>query len=173
MARDTDKEKGKEKESQEKQGKSKNKIFLIGLPVLVVLIFAGAAGAYFLGAFGGSGGSAAKADAAQVETEKKKDLGPLLEMEDLVVNIMHKDSTRFLKVGITLEAADKESKKAIERRMPQITDAVLLLVGNRTFNDIKDLQGKMQLKADLLARIQELSGKGKVADIYFTDFVVQ
>lgn len=174
MAKDTEKEKGKAKESQEKQPKSKNKIFLIGLPVLVVLIFAGAAGAYFLGAFGGSGGSAAKADAAQVETEKKKkNLGPLLEMEDLVVNIMHKDSTRFLKVGITLEAADKESKKAIERRMPQITDAVLLLVGNRTFDDIKDLQGKMQLKADLLARIQELSGEGKVSDIYFTDFVVQ
>ncbi|MFO7839139.1 MAG: flagellar basal body-associated protein FliL [Desulfosalsimonadaceae bacterium] len=173
MARDKEKEKGKEKESQEKQPKSKNKIFLIGLPVLVVLIFAGAAGAYFLGVFGGSGGSAQQADAAQVETGKKKNLGPLLEMEDLVVNIMHKDNTRFLKVGITLETADEESKEAIERRMPQITDAVLLLVGNRTFVDIKDLQGKMQLKADLLARIQELSGRGKVEDIYFTDFVVQ
>ncbi len=163
--------KEKEKETPEKQSRSKNKLFLIGVPILVLLIFGTAAGAYFLGAFNGGGGGA-EASAGRSSGENKS-LGPLLEMEDLVVNITHKDSTRFLKVGITLEAADKESSDAIKRRLPQITDAVLLMVGNKSFDEIKDLQGKMQLKADLLARIQELSGNGKVENLFFTDFVVQ
>ena len=168
------KEKGKE--AQEKKDKEpaksggKNKIFLIGVPVLVLLIFGTAAGAYFMGVFSGEKSGTAEAAA---KTEEKKNLGPLLEMEDFVVNIMHDDSARFLKVGITLEVEDEESRTAIKRRMPQIADAVLLMVGNKTFDDVKDLQGKMQLKADLLDRIQELSGRGKVRNIYFTDFVVQ
>jgi flagellar FliL protein len=164
-------QKPEKQEKTEKTGKSKNKIFLIGVPVLFILIFAGAAGAYFLGVFN-SGESSGTAEAA-AKTEKEKKLGPLLEMEDFVVNIMHKDTARFLKVGITLEAKDEESREAVKRRMPQITDAVLLMVGNREFDEIKDLQGKMQLKADLLARIQELSGRGSVENLYFTDFVVQ
>jgi flagellar protein FliL len=94
-------------------------------------------------------------------------------MEDFVVNIMQKDTTRFLKVGITLETKNQESSERIKNRMPQITDAVLLLVGNKQFDQIKDLQGKLQLKADLLAQINSLVGKDEVTEIFFTDFVVQ
>lgn len=166
------KEKEKEKEAQDKQPGSKNKIFLIALPLLAVLVLGGAAGAYFLGVFsGGTGGE--EAAAASQEEQSSKKLGPLIQMEDFVVNIMHDDTTRFLKVGITLEAENKESKKAVERRIPQIKDAVLLHIGNKRFDDIKDLQGKMQLKADLLATIQELAGKGRITNLFFTDFVVQ
>ncbi|MFW6055403.1 MAG: flagellar basal body-associated FliL family protein, partial [Thermodesulfobacteriota bacterium] len=75
--------------------------------------------------------------------------------------------------GITLEVEGKGSKEAVTKRMPQITDAVLLHVGNKRFDEIKDLQGKMQLKADLLARIKELAGNGDVVNLFFTDFVVQ
>lgn len=170
MAKETESQKPDKAEKAGKSSKSKNKILLIGGPVLLLLIFAGAAGAYFLGAFGegGTGASAAAAEAGE-----KEELGPLVEMEDFVVNIMHKDSARFLKMGITLEVEGEESKSAVERRMPQITDAVLLMVGNKEFDEIKDLQGKMQLKADLLARIRDLTGKGGIRNLYFTDFVVQ
>ncbi|MCF8105400.1 MAG: flagellar basal body-associated FliL family protein [Desulfohalobiaceae bacterium] len=160
----------KEKETQEPKKKSRNKIFLIGLPLLVLLIIGGGAGAYFLGAFNSK---ASSETGGLPEKAAKKKLGPLVKMEDFVVNIMHKDSTRFLKMGITLEVEGKESKEAVTNRMPQITDAVLLHVGNKRFDEIKDLQGKMQLKADLLARIKELAGNGDVVNLFFTDFVVQ
>lgn len=162
----------KEKETQapETPPKKRNRYLLLGLPVLVLLLAAAGAGLYFLGVFSAS--SPARAGVPG-PAEEKKELGPLLEMEDFVVNIMHGDTARFLKVGITLETKDEASKEAIKKRMPQITDAVLLLVGNKKYDDIKDLQGKMQLKADLLGRIQQLAGKGEVTNIYFTDFVVQ
>lgn len=161
----------KEKETQETKTKSKNKIFLIGLPLLLLLIIGGGAGAYFLGVFNTPNKDST--GMPESEVKKKRELGPLVEMEDFVVNIMHKDSTRFLKVGITLEVEDTKSSEAVTKRMPQITDAVLLHVGNKRFDQIKDLQGKMQLKADLLTRIQGLAGQGEVVNLFFTDFVVQ
>ncbi|MGM0453286.1 MAG: flagellar basal body-associated FliL family protein [Thermodesulfobacteriota bacterium] len=163
----------KESESQEKSTGSKNILFLVGIALLVLLVAGGVAGAYLLGTVNSEKSDDSSTEEKPSAPAEKKDLGPLVEMEDFVVNIRHNDTSRFLKVGISLEAKDKASKQAIANRMPQIADAVLLMAGNKRFDEIKDLQGKMQLKADLLARIQELSGKGEVVNLFFTDFVVQ
>lgn len=161
----------KKQELKENQKSSKNKIFFIGIPLLIFLVVGGGLAAYFYGGFNGF--RSAEAGSQQSTAQINESLGPLLKMEDLVVNIMHKDTTRFLKMGITLEAKDKESSLRINNRMPQITDAVLLLVGNKNFDQIKDLQGKLQLKADLIAHLNSLLGSDELNDIFFTDFVVQ
>ena len=57
--------------------------------------------------------------------------------------------------------------------MPQIKDAILLLVGNKTYTELNDLQGKIQLRAELINKINSILKQGKVKRIYFTDFVVQ
>jgi flagellar protein FliL len=161
----------KEKETEEKQKKSRNKIFLLGIPLLILLIGGVGTAAYFLG--GVKVSKSSETENAENIPQSIEPLGPLLKMEDFVVNIMQKDTPRFLKVGITLETKNQESSERIKNRMPQITDAVLLLVGNKQFDQIKDLQGKLQLKADLLAQINSLVGKDEVTEIFFTDFVVQ
>lgn len=159
------------KEPKENQKNSKNKIFLIGIPMLIFLVVGGGLAAYFYG--GVNGFRFAEAGLQKNTPTINESLGPLVKMEDFVVNIMHKDTTRFLKIGITLEAKDKESSVRIKNRMPQITDAVLLLVGNKNFDQIRDLQGKLQLKADLIAHVNSLLGNDEINDIFFTDFVVQ
>jgi len=164
------KEKEKEKEISEKPSASLKKLLLIGLPVFMLLLASAAIGLYLLGSFNGADQAEARQSASAAE---KKELGPLVEMEDFVVNITHRDSTRFLKVGITLEVSDSSGVDSVKKRLPQITDAVLLLLGNKKFDEIKDLQGKLQLKADLLAKIRSLAGQGEVMNLYFTDFVVQ
>jgi flagellar FliL protein len=57
--------------------------------------------------------------------------------------------------------------------MPQIRDAILLLVGNKSFSELNDLQGKLQLRAELINRINGVLVSGKVKRIFFTEFVVQ
>jgi flagellar protein FliL len=161
----------KEKEIQETRKKSYNKIFLLGIPLLILLIVGMGTTAYFLG--GITVPKSSEPELSQNVPPKIEPLGHLLKMDDFVVNIIQKDTTRFLKIGITLETKDKESSERIKNRMPQIADAVLLLVGNKQFDQIKDLQGKLQLKADLLAQINSLIGKDEVTEIFFTGFVVQ
>ncbi len=164
------KEKDKDKDAGSAPAKSKKWVFLLAVPLIVLLLAGGAVGAYFLASL--SDGGRADASAGD-EGPKARELGPLVEVGALVVNIAHRDSSRFLKMGITLEARDDRAAREIENRMPQLKDAALLLAGNKTFDDIRDLQGKMQLKADLLARFNELAGRDRVVDLYFTDFVVQ
>ena len=164
------KEKDKDKDARNAPEKSKKWVFFLVIPLIVLLLAGGAVGAYFFASLNDGG----KADASAGDEEAQaRNLGPLVEVGTLVVNITHRDSSRFLKMGITLEASDEQAAREIENRMPQLKDSALLLAGNKAFDDIRDLQGKMQLKADLLARFNELAGRDRVVDLYFTDFVVQ
>ena len=61
----------------------------------------------------------------------------------------------------------------VNKRMPQIRDAILLLIGNKTFDELQDIQGKNQVKAELKSKINSFLKTGKVTNIYLTDFVVQ
>ncbi|PLX91452.1 MAG: flagellar basal body protein FliL [Desulfuromonas sp.] len=128
--------------------------------------------AYLLGSR--SAQDAAPAESAQVEdTSTAEGVGPMVDITDFIINILDKNETRYLKAAITLELENEETVAEVNERMPQIRDSVLLLVGNKTFAELNDLQGKLQLRAEIIVRLNKLLKKGKVKGIYFTEFVVQ
>ncbi|OQY18232.1 MAG: flagellar basal body protein FliL [Desulfobacteraceae bacterium 4572_35.1] len=126
--------------------------------------------AYLLGARSAQN---ATADVAVEETEKPEGVGPMVDIKDFIMNILDKKETRYLKASITLELEDEETVAEVNQRMAQIRDSILLLVGSKTFSELSDLQGKLQLRAEILVRLNKLLQKGKVKAIYFTEFVVQ
>lgn len=149
-------------------GKSKMMLFVI-IGVVVLLVAVGVA-AYLLG----SKSAQSIPVAAEVEeTEKAEGVGPMVDVSDFIINILDKNETRYLKAAITLELENEETVIEVNERMPQIRDSVLLLVGNKTFAELNDLQGKLQLRAEIIVRLNKLLKKGKVKGIYFTEFVVQ
>jgi flagellar FliL protein len=81
--------------------------------------------------------------------------------------------TRYLKAAITLELNGKAGADEVSERLPQLRDAILLHVGNKTFGELNDLQGKLQLREELIAQLNQLLQKGEISKVYFTDFVVQ
>ena len=99
--------------------------------------------------------------------------GNMVELESFIVNILDEKGSRYLKAAVTLDVDNEETVQEIADRMPQIKDAVLLLVGNKAYNDLADLQGKLQLRVELISRLNEILKTGRVRKIYFTDFVVQ
>jgi len=149
-------------------GKSKMMLFVI-IGVVVLLVAVGVA-AYLLG----SKSAQNTPVAVEVEeTEKAEGVGPMVDVSDFIINILDKNETRYLKAAITLELENDETVIEVNERMPQIRDSVLLLVGNKTFAELNDLQGKLQLRAEIIVRLNKLLKKGKVKGIYFTEFVVQ
>jgi flagellar FliL protein len=48
-----------------------------------------------------------------------------------------------------------------------------MLASNKTFEELYDMHGKKQLKAELLIEINAILGSGGAVAIYYTDFVVQ
>lgn len=100
-------------------------------------------------------------------------IGPMVNIDEFVVNIISGDVAHYVKASITVELTNIEVQTEVEQRMPQMRDAILLLISNKTYEELQDLQGKKQLKAELTGKINSFLQTGKVTSIYFTNFVVQ
>ncbi len=157
------------------EGGSKKKLFIIiGAVVLFLLIGGGVAGWFFL-----------KPEPPPPEEldpglqvpvpnlTQTTEIGPMVNIEEFVVNIISGDSPHYVKASLTVELSNEDVQPEVEQRMPQVRDAVLLLIGNKTYEELQDLQGKRQLKAELKSKINSFLQGGKVRAIYFTNFVVQ
>lgn len=150
------------------EGSKKKLIIIIAAVVLLLLVGGGAA--YFL--LGNKDKKDPETEAAAL-TAQAKQVGPMVNIDTFIVNILDDEESRYLKAAITLEVDAESTATEINNRLPQIKDAILLLIGNKTFNELRDMQGKLQLRGELINRLNEILTKGKVKRIYFTDFVVQ
>ncbi|HXE95076.1 MAG TPA: flagellar basal body-associated FliL family protein [Dongiaceae bacterium] len=118
-------------------------------------------------AAGGHGGSPAAGGAAA---------GPaanIFPLEPFIVNIYDGQELRYLKVKVELEMVGPAVKGEIEGRLAPIRDSILILLSAKTLHDIQDVQGKNALKDEILGAINKNIPPGKIAKVYFTDFVVQ
>lgn len=165
-----------EKKDAAKEGGSKKKLFLIiGIAALVLLLGGGgAAWWFFLREKPAPPESQTAAQQVPVpELENKAEIGPMVNIEEFIVNIISGDSPHYVKASLTVELTNDNVTTEVESRMPQMRDAILLLIGNKTYEELQDLQGKKQLKAELKSKINSFLQTGKVKSIYFTNFVVQ
>lgn len=118
-------------------------------------------------AAGGHGGAPAAGGAAA---------GPaanIFPLEPFIVNIYDGQELRYLKVKVELEMVSPAIKPEIEGRLAPIRDSILILLSAKTLHDIQDVQGKNALKDEILGAINKNIPPGKIAKVYFTDFVVQ
>ena len=114
------------------------------------------------GAEGGGHGGAAAGAASTVYP-----------LEPFIVNIYDGQELRYLKVKVELEMTNPAVKAELDARLAPIRDAVLILLSTKTLQEVQDIQGKNQLKEEILAAINKNIPPGKIAKVYFTDFVVQ
>jgi len=94
-------------------------------------------------------------------------------LEPFIVNIYDGQELRYLKVKIEMEMVGTGVKSEIDARVAPIRDSILVLLSSKTLQDIQDVQGKNQLKDEIMGAINKNIPPGKIAKIYFTDFVVQ
>lgn len=163
------------KEAAAAQGGNKKKLFLIiGLAVVVLLAGAGTAAFFLMKKAPDLPETKEPAKHVPVpELNPLAEIGPMINIEEFIVNIISGDTAHYVKASLTIELSSEEGKGEAEKRMPQMRDAILLLIGNKTFEELQDLQGKKQLKAEITSKINSFLKAGKVKAVYFTNFVVQ
>lgn len=164
-----------EKKDEPKKGGKKKKLIML-IAAVIALLAAGGAAYYFL--------VVKKAEQQKMEEESKAaalvkpvpeeaNIGPMVEIKEFVVNIISQDTPHYVKASLSLELDNDKTLEEVNKRMPQIRDAILLLIGNKTFEELQDIQGKNQVKAELKSRINSFLKTGKINNVYLTDFVVQ
>ncbi len=158
----------KDEQTQEKEPeKGKGKLKIIIIICAAVLIAAGGTAAFFIFFQGGS-------DKKEATKSEKQVPQAIFELEPFIVNIYDGQDLRYLRVKVELEVSGGEEAKAeLTARKSQLRDAILVLLSAKTLMDIRDQQGKNQLRQEIFAAVSKLTPPGKVQKVYFTDFVVQ
>jgi len=175
MAQRKKAEKGK-KEAKAKRKKKEAKAEKKGLPVkwiviaLVPLILGGGGFFAWQKFLKGKG----KAEEKKVEVAKKNEKVPMsyLSLEPFVVNLRG-GGRRFLKVAITLGLEGEKTAEQLKARIPPIRNAILLLLTNKTFEEVSSVGGKKKLQKEIIACVNGIVEGEKVKEVYFTDFIAQ
>ena len=94
-------------------------------------------------------------------------------LEPFIVNIYDGQELRYLKVKVEMEMANPAIKPELDGRLAAMRDAILVVLTSKTLQDIQDIQGKNQLREEILTAVSKIVAQGKVTRIYFTDFVIQ
>ena len=175
-----------EAEAEAKPPKSK-KMLLIILAAVLLVVLAGGGGWFYL----------SKKNADADEEEEVVHVAPkgpptFLPMDQMVVNLADPGGERVAQVGVTLELSDAKAPERVKPYLPAIRSSVLMLVSQRTAEELLQLEGKEKLAADILAEASRhfqpegaADGQGKkkkgkpeenvnpVRSVLFSSFIVQ
>ena len=108
--------------------------------------------------------------------ERQSDLprsaGLVLPLPPITVNLSDPGGRRYLKLGMEVEV-NADVSEALKAQNARIRDAVIMLLAGKSFTDIATPDGKVLLKAEVAARLNQILGAQRVIRVYFTDFVVE
>ena len=85
---------------------------------------------------------------------------------------------RFVQVGLTLQVDDQATSDQIKAFMPSLRSAVLVILSQRTADELLQVQGKEQLSADIIGEVSRQLGYDKarhnpVQAVLFSSFIIQ
>ncbi len=150
--------------------KKKGKLLVI---LLVLLLLGGGGGAAWWFMVG------SKAHGGAKKAEKEAEKPPIFtRLEQFTVNLQRTNGEdHYLQVEMDLQVADSKVTDQIKLRMPQIRNAMLLLLSSKTPEDLAPVAGKQKLAAEIVAQINRILGvkdpKQGVLGVYFSSFVIQ
>jgi flagellar FliL protein len=143
--------------------KSKKMLIIIVAAVLVLAIGGGGAFVYIskqrAAAEEGEDAPATKA----AESGKPKAPPAYLPLDNMVVNLADPGGERVAQVGITLEVTDAHAADMVKAFLPTIRSGILLLLSQRTAEELLKPEGKQQLAKDILHETSLPFGGGEAA----------
>ncbi|MBI4666563.1 MAG: flagellar basal body-associated FliL family protein [Nitrospinae bacterium] len=154
------------------EGKSKKGLFIIIAVVLVLLLAGGGGAAYFFlagkKAEEGGEGKEGKGEAGK----EQGSIGEVVELPPFIVNLAGEES-RYLKVVLVIQVSSVAVKDEVTNRAPQIKDAIITVLSSKEPSEILTVEGKYELKLELVKRINQTLTTGVAKELFFVEFVVQ
>lgn len=167
------------KEETEKKEAPKRKPMLLWavIGLLTVAGMGGGAAFFFLGGSSkekaGAEAKTPQADQGHVEKDAGRGKGNIFDLEPFVVNLADPQEIRYLKVTMKLDLTSAAISKEAEERLPEIRDSLLMLLSSKDWAGIQTLDGKMQLRDEIIQRLNTILKGPKIKTVYFTEFVAQ
>lgn len=99
--------------------------------------------------------------------------GSIFSLEPFIVNLLDNSGTRYLKLTINLELNPNSNTGELTSQSAQIRDSLIILLSSKSYAEIGTVEGKYQMRDEIVARVNQFLAKSKVKTAYFTDFVIQ
>ena len=172
------------------KGAPKSKKMLVIMASLVVILALAGGGAWFFM----SKKAAANEDAEETSHVAPKGPPTFLPLDSMVINLADPGGEKVAQVGITLEVVDAKAVEKVKVYLPAIRSGILLLISQRTSEDLFQIEGKEKLAQDILAeasrpfasgeevdpkdkkavaRAKKLAEAGPIRAVHFSSFIVQ
>jgi flagellar FliL protein len=139
------------------------KMLIIIVGAVLVLVLAGA-GAFF---FISKQRAAAEdgADGAEAPVKAAAHAAPTtppayLPLDNMVVNLADPGGERVAQIGITLQVTDAHASDTVKAYLPTIRSGILMLVSQRTAEELLKPEGKEKLATDILREASVPFGGG-------------
>ena len=150
------------------------------LVILFLLIFGGGgAGAWYYffsdlpGSKNASGGSADGASSQQtVKTQSAPNLQTAV-LDPFLVNLADPLGKRYIKVTFEVEIVDPAVAEELVKQKPKIRDSIITLLSSKTYADLAPAESKLELKNEIVNRLNQILGGPKVTRVFFTEMVIQ
>jgi flagellar FliL protein len=98
---------------------------------------------------------------------------PTLKLPDFTVRLRNPEADRYARITFEVQVAAESDKAAVETHLPQVRDAFLSYLSDRTMEELRGSEGIEKTKQALLDRMPRAAPGAKVLAIYVTDMVVQ
>jgi flagellar FliL protein len=130
--------------------KSKKLLVIVGA-VVVILALAAGGGWFYISKQRAA--AAAEADGEEEVVTKAAPEGPptFLPLDNMVVNLADPGGEKVAQIGVILQVTDSHASDTVKLYLPAIRSGVLLLISQRTAEELLQREGKDKLAADILA----------------------
>lgn len=122
------------------------KMLLVGGVVFLVLALAGGA-AWFVQS---KNNAAEDGDSEEVAHVAPKGPPTFMPLDSMVINLADPGGEKVAQIGITLELTDAHATDKVKMYLPSIRSGILLLISQRTAEELLQIEGKEKLAADIL-----------------------
>ena len=157
-----------EKKEQKKSGKLKWIILLL----LLVILGGGGYFAYtqFLGKSDQPGEAQPQGQEEQAEPQQDT---KLVTLPTFLVNLADPLGRRYLKLTMDVEVANEKTAEKLDKNMPKVRDAIILLLSSKTYADLSSMENKQLLKMEIVNQLNLILETSNILQVYFTEMVIQ
>ena len=114
-----------------------------------------------------------KESTGEEETAEMRELGPLVPMENVLVNVADSKGRRFCKTSLTLEVIDDGQIAEAQARMPVLRGTVIDILASKNLDELVAANARDSLRTEILDALnRQVSGNG-FQDLFFTEYLIQ
>jgi len=99
--------------------------------------------------------------------------GPILKLENFIIQLRGTDTDRYVRVAFDLELVTEADRAMVQARMPHIRDAVISYFSDRSLDELRGSEGMDRIKLAVSKKLDEILAAHRVHSVFITELVIQ